>query len=136
MIVKNINDVDEKQILVFPYKGKENKVLNTTIKWLTQCCDPQMPSYGLRLFTIGPGGFVPIHNHEYLQTMYILSGKISVTSYTDNDEVREEKILEPNDFAYVPSMQPHSLKNIGDEPVKFLCCIAVLGEDELALANK
>ena len=68
--------------------------------------------------------------------MYILSGRISVTCYSDNDEVLEEKILGPYDFVYIPSMQPHSMKTIGDEPVKFLCCIAVLDEDELALADE
>jgi mannose-6-phosphate isomerase-like protein (cupin superfamily) len=71
-----------------------------------------------------------------VQTMYILTGKISVTSYNDIDEVLEEKILGPNDFVYVPSMQPHSMKNVGDEPVKFLCCIAVLDEEELALSRE
>jgi len=85
MIVKNINEIDEKQVLDYPYKGKSYKVGNTTIRWLTQCCDPQMPSYGLRLFTIGPQGHIPIHNHEYLQTMYILTGKISVACYNDKE---------------------------------------------------
>jgi quercetin dioxygenase-like cupin family protein len=135
MIVKNINDVDEKQISEFPYKGKNYKVGHTTVKWLSQCCDPQMPSYGLRLFTIGPEGHIPIHNHNYLQTMYILSGKISVTSYNDSDQPLKEEILGPNDFVYIPSMEPHSVKNIGDELVRFLCCIAVLDEDELALGK-
>lgn len=135
-MVKNVNDVEEKKVLEYPYKGRNYKVLNTTVRWLSQCCDPQMPSYGLRFFTIGPNGYVPIHNHHYLQTMYILSGKVSVTSYNENDEAQEEKVAGPNDFVYVPSMQPHSIKNIGDELVKFLCCIAVLDEDELALANK
>ena len=51
------------------------------------------------------------------------------------EQVQEVKILGPNDFAYVPSMQPHSMKNVGDESVKFLCCIAVLGEDELEFAK-
>ena len=136
MIIKNANDIEEKEILDFPYKGKKLKVGNTTIKWLTQCCDPQMPSYGLGLFTIGPHGYVPIHNHKYIQTMYILTGKIAVTSYNDHDEAQEEKILGPDDFAYIPSMQPHSMKNVGDESVKFLCCIAVLDEDELALSKE
>jgi quercetin dioxygenase-like cupin family protein len=136
MIIKSANDIAENQILDFPYKSKKYKVGNTTIKWLTQCCDPEMPSYGLRLFTIGPGGYIPIHNHQYVQTMYILTGKISVTSYNDIDEVLEEKILGPNDFVYVPSMQPHSMKNVGDEPVKFLCCIAVLDEEELAFSRE
>lgn len=28
------------------------------------------------------------------------------------------------------------MKNIGDEPVKFLCCIAELADDELVSANE
>ncbi len=136
MIVKNANDIEEKQISDYPYKGKNYKVGYTTIRWLTQCCDPEMPSYGLRLFTIGPQGYIPIHNHSYLQTMYILSGKISVTSYNDQGEPQEEKIIGPDDFVYIPSMEPHGMKNIGNEPVRFLCCIAVLDENELALSNK
>jgi quercetin dioxygenase-like cupin family protein len=136
MIVKNANDIEEKQISDYPYQGKNYKVGHTTIRWLTQCCDPEMPSYGLRLFTIGPQGYIPIHNHSYLQTMYILSGKISVTSYNDQGESQEERIIGPDDFVYIPSMEPHGMKNIGNEPVKFLCCIAVLDENELALSNK
>ena len=136
MIVKNANDIEEKQISDYPYQGKNYKVSHTTIRWLTQCCDPEMPSYGLRLFTIGPQGYIPIHNHSYLQTMYILSGKISVTSYNDQGEPQEEKNIGPDDFVYIPSMEPHGMKNIGNEPVKFLCCIAVLDENELALSNK
>ena len=135
MIVKNIDEIEEQQIVDYPYKGKKNKVGDTTIKWLTQCCDPQMPSYGLRMYTVGLQGYIPIHNHMYLQTMYILSGRISVTCYDKNDQVLEEKVLGPHDFVYLPSMQPHSMKNVGDEPVTFLCCIAVLDEEELALVN-
>jgi quercetin dioxygenase-like cupin family protein len=135
MIVKNANNIEEKQISEYPYQGKNYKVGHTTIRWLTQCCDPEMPSYGLRYFTIGPQGYIPIHNHSYLQTMYILSGKISVTSYNDQGEPQEEKILGPDDFVYIPSMEPHGMKNIGNEPVKFLCCIAVLDENELALSK-
>lgn len=137
MIVRNIDDIEEQRILDYPYKGKKYKVGNTTIKWLSQCCDPEMPSYGLRLLTVGLKGYIPIHNHPYLQTMYILSGRISVTSYDkNNDQVLEERVLGPHDFVYIPSMQPHSMKNVGDDPVRFLCCIAVLDEEELALADE
>jgi uncharacterized RmlC-like cupin family protein len=39
----------------------------------------------------------------------------------------------PNDLIYVPSMEPHSMKNLSDkEPATFLCCIANVYEDECA----
>jgi hypothetical protein len=69
MIVKNIGDIEGQQIVDYPYKGKKHKVGDTTIKWLTQCCDPQMPSYGLRLFTVGLQGYIPIHNHDWSDHM-------------------------------------------------------------------
>ena len=32
-------------------------------------------------------------------------------------------------------MEPHSMKNVGVEPVKFLCCILVLDAGELAIVS-
>ena len=47
------------------------------------------------------------------------------------DEKAEEKVLGPNDFVFVPSMEPHSMRNLSDnEDVTFLCCIANIYEDE------
>jgi hypothetical protein len=68
----------------------------------------------------------------YVQTIYILSGRIAVASYhPKTDERLEEKILGPNDFVFVPSMEPHSMRNLSDnEDVTFLCCIANIYEDE------
>jgi len=55
-----------------------------------------------------------------------------VTSYdpkTDNKV--EEKTIGPNDVIFVPSMEPHSMKNVSEtESVTFLCCIANVYEDE------
>jgi mannose-6-phosphate isomerase-like protein (cupin superfamily) len=64
--------------------------------------------------------------------MYILSGRLLVTSYNpETDEKVEEKIIGPNDLVYVPSMEPHSMRNLSDaENVTFLCCIANVYEDE------
>jgi quercetin dioxygenase-like cupin family protein len=30
----------------------------------------------------------------------------------------------PGDFIYVASLEPHGMKNVGDQPGTFLCCIA------------
>jgi mannose-6-phosphate isomerase-like protein (cupin superfamily) len=64
--------------------------------------------------------------------MFILSGRLLVTSYDlKTDEKVEEKIIGPNDIVFVPSMEPHSMKNLSEtENVTFLCCIANVYEDE------
>jgi quercetin dioxygenase-like cupin family protein len=132
MIVMNSNEVKESKIDTYPYKGKPLEVKNVWIRWLSQAGPKDSPEYGLRFFTIGPGGSIPIHNHFYVQTMYILSGRLSVTSYdAKTDDKVQEKIMGPNDYVLVPSMEPHSMKNLsGAESVTFLCCIANVYEDD------
>jgi mannose-6-phosphate isomerase-like protein (cupin superfamily) len=36
----------------------------------------------------------------------------------------------PGNFIYIKSMAPHGMKNIGQEPATFLCCICNVYEDE------
>jgi quercetin dioxygenase-like cupin family protein len=131
MFVINVNDRQDSKIETFPYKGKTLAVKNVWIRWLSKAGPQDSPEYGLRFFTIGAGGKIPIHNHFYIQTMYILSGRLLVTSYNaETDEKVEEKTMGPNDLVYVPSMEPHSMKNLSDvENVTFLCCIANVYED-------
>ncbi len=134
MIVLNVHDKKDQKIESYPYKGKPLQVKNVSIRWLSQAGPEGAPEYGLRFFTIGPEGEIPIHNHQYYQTMYILSGRLSVTSYDlETDRKAEEKIIGPNDFVFIPTMEPHSMKNLSDrENVTFLCCIAnVLDPDSL-----
>ncbi len=132
MIVLNVNDKKDQKIETFPYRGKALRVKDVWIRWLSQAGPEGAPEYGLRFFTIGPEGEIPIHNHLYYQTMYILSGRLSVTSYDlKTDEKVEEKIMGPGDFVFVPTMEPHSMKNLSDkEKVTFLCCIANVYEGD------
>jgi len=74
MYVINVKDKEDIKIETFPYKGKPLKVKDVWIRWLSQAGPKDSPEYGLRFFTIGPGGYIPIHNHLYYQTMYILNG--------------------------------------------------------------
>jgi quercetin dioxygenase-like cupin family protein len=133
MDILNVNDIEDRKIESFPYKGKPLEVKDVHIRWLTQAGPEDSPEYGLRFFTVGPGGEIPIHNHFYIQTMYIMSGQLSVCSYDGKtDEKKEEKIVGPNDVVFVPSMEPHSAKNTSDtESATFLCCIGCVDEQEI-----
>jgi quercetin dioxygenase-like cupin family protein len=132
MLVKQAQDVEERKITTYPYKGKPLPVKETYIRWLSQAGPKDSPEYGLRFFTLGPGGEIPIHNHQYYQTMYILSGKLSATSHdAKTDAPVEEKTLAPGDFIFVPSMEPHSIRNLSaTERATFLCCIGVVCTEE------
>jgi uncharacterized RmlC-like cupin family protein len=66
--------------------------------------------------------------------MYILSGQFECYQYDpQNDEVVKKIICGPGDFIYVPSLEPHGMKNISDtETATFLCCIAnVYDQDDV-----
>jgi len=132
MIVMNVNDKKDQKIQTYPYKGKPLPVKNVWIRWLSQAGAEGAPEYGLRFFTIGPSGEIPIHNHLYYQTMYILSGHIKCFQHDPKtDRIIEEKALGPNDFIFIPTMEVHSMKNVSDkENVTFLCCIANVYEEE------
>ena len=127
MEILNFKGCEDVKIEKFPFKGRQKDVTGTSIRWLSKYGDDGTgyPEYGLRYFTIQPGGEIPIHNHFYHQTMYILSGECECYPYDmESEEKKEICVTGPGDFIYVPSMEPHGMKNIGKEPVTFLCCIA------------
>ena len=132
MIVMNANEVKEQKMVTYPYKGKPQILKEVYIRWLSQVGPDGAAEYGLRYFTIGPGGEIPIHNHLYYQTMYILSGHVRCFKHdSKTDEIAEEKVLGPNDFVFIPSMEVHSMRNeSGQDPVTFLCCIANVYEED------
>lgn len=127
----NVNDRPDQKIESFPYKGKLLPVKEVWIRWLSQAGPQGSPDYGLRFFTIGPAGEIPIHNHFYHQTMYILSGMLLCCRHDpQTDEVVDSRVLKAHDLVYVPSMEPHSMKNLSEtEKATFLCCIANVYED-------
>ena len=128
-------DVNDVKIKEFPYKGKMLEVKGISVRWLSKCGNDGHgnPEYGLRLFTAEPGGEIPIHNHFYHQTMYILTGEFECWSFDpETDKLLTKKICGPGTSVYVDSMEPHGMKNTSNtEPASFLCCIAnVYDEDE------
>ena len=135
MEIMNMKEREEKRIESFPYKGQPLDVKGVTIRWLSQAgLDKDAPDYGLRFFTVAPGGEIPIHNHFYVQTMYILTGELSVASHDpQTDQKGEEKTVGPHDFVFVPSMEPHSITNLSKtEEATFLCCIANVYQEDAA----
>jgi quercetin dioxygenase-like cupin family protein len=129
MIVMNTADVPKIKIETYPYKGVPRPVKEVWIQWLSKVGPEGSADYGLRFFTVGPGGEVPIHNHAYYQTTWILTGRLTVYYYDENDNVTGEKEMGPNDFVYIPTMETHSMKNPSStEACTFLCCIANVRE--------
>jgi len=133
MEVVNWKDLAPVTIEKFPYRDELNNVIGVSIRWLSKSGKDKdgQPEYGLRFFTTQPGGEIPIHNHFYAQTMYILSGQFECWRFdSETDEMAETVIYNPGDSIYIPSMEPHGMRNTSDtEPGTFLCCICNVYED-------
>ena len=131
MKVVHWEECQDTKIEKFPYKDRINDVTGTSIRWLSRFGDDGSgsPEYGLRFFTIQPVGEIPIHNHHYHQTVYILSGKFECWAFDpETDELLEKKVCTPGTAVFAQSMEPHGMMNIGDEPGTFLCCICNVHE--------
>lgn len=134
MIIQNFQDCEAIKIDTFPYRGVTHDVKGISVRWLSKCGEDDMgtPEYGLRHFTAEPGGEIPVHNHFYHQTMYILSGCFECWQFDrETDDLVTSQIVGPGDAIYIPSMEPHGMKNLSStEPATFLCCIANVYEGE------
>ena len=127
MEAMNFGDRVEINVGQVQYKGTPQDVNGITVRWLSRVGTDASgnPEHGLRHFTIQPGGVIPIHDHFYHQTMYILDGQFECWEFDPKtDRVTETSVVGPGDFVYVAGMAPHGMKNIGDTPGTFLCCIA------------
>ena len=134
MEIVNWKECRDITIEKFPYRGTMRDVNGVSVRWLSKFGedDAGQPEYGLRFFTVQPGGEIPIHNHFYIQTMYILSGQFECWQFdSKTDEMVKKVVCAPGDSIYVPSMEPHGMRNISEkEAGTFLCCICNVYEDE------
>jgi len=124
--------VAAKKVETIVYQGKTYDVKGVTIQWLSKAGpDPASPAYGLRVFTIAPGGQIPNHDHFYVQTMYMLTGELIVFAHDrEKGGILEERRIGAHDFVFVPSMEPHSMINPSDtQEAVFLCCIGNVYEN-------
>lgn len=133
MNVLDWKECEDKKIDKFPYKGAMLEVAGTSVRWLSRFGEDGHgnPEYGLRFFTIQRGGQIPIHNHFYHQTMYILDGEFECWAFdSQTDKMIQKKQCGPGSSIFVPSMEPHGMKNISKEPAHFLCCICNVYDEE------
>ncbi|MGZ5403974.1 MAG: dimethylsulfonioproprionate lyase family protein [Nocardioides sp.] len=69
---------------------------------------------GFGLSLLAPGGRVPSHVHSYEETLYVIDGHVVVQ--TPGEAAR----LGPGGYGLIPIGVPHSLRNEGEHPVRFV----------------
>jgi quercetin dioxygenase-like cupin family protein len=69
----------------------------------------------LRLFKIDIKGYTPLEKHAHEHEVFILRG----TALLRGGD--QEFIVGPKSVIFIQSLEEHQFKNIGDEPLEFLC---------------
>jgi mannose-6-phosphate isomerase-like protein (cupin superfamily) len=64
--------------------------------------------------------------------MYILDGEFECWQFDpETDSIKKKVTCGPGTSIYIPSREPHGMKNTSDGPSTFLCCICnVYDQDE------
>jgi quercetin dioxygenase-like cupin family protein len=109
MIVGRVEKITKEPVAAEGSKG-------ASIQWLLGKQE-NVPHFYMRLVTVEPGGVIPLHNHDVIHEMYIVKGKGAVLRPDGETPVSE------GDFVYMPPNEVHGTRNIGSEPLQFICCI-------------
>lgn len=65
-----------------------------------------------------PGGGPPLHRHEPQELFYILEGEFEFPTIRDG-ELHTVRAT-PGDVVHIPNWIPHTYKNVGQQPGRFL----------------
>jgi quercetin dioxygenase-like cupin family protein len=94
----------------------EKEMQGASVRWLIGPAEGA-PNFALRYFEIAPGGWSSLDQHAHEHGVFILRGQGQVLLG------KEESTVAFGDVVYVSPYEPHQFKNIGDEPLGFLCVI-------------
>jgi quercetin dioxygenase-like cupin family protein len=88
-----------------------------TVQWLITAEDGAL-HYAMRLFTLEPGGLIPIHTHDTTEhEIFIVEGN---GTFTHGDK---EILVNIGDAIFVKPGEPHSFKNTSNTPLRLICVI-------------
>lgn len=76
----------------------------------------------MRIFTLGPGGYTPLHTHAWPHVNYVIEGSGTLVMG------EEEHRIGPGTYAFVPSNIKHQFRNEGDGEFKFICIVPKEGD--------
>jgi quercetin dioxygenase-like cupin family protein len=80
----------------------------------------QAPTFAMRLFEIGSGGYSPYHNHTFEHEVMILSGDIAIVT------PEGDRPVQVGDVALVAPNETHQFKNRSTtEPASFICLVPI-----------
>jgi len=96
------------------YTMDKERAYNVTVKHLLHK-GVGAKNLQLRLFKIDIKGYTPLEKHAHEHEVFILRGTALLRGGKQEIIVGSESVI------FIPSFEEHQFKNIGDEPLEFLC---------------
>ena len=97
----------------------ERGMQGVSVRWLIGPAE-NAPNFALRYFEVEPGGCTSLDQHAHDYGVMILKGRGQVLLGEEEFEIAF------GDIVYVSPDQVHQFRNVGDEPLGFLCIIPAL----------
>ena len=94
----------------------EEGIKDIKVRWLISKKDGA-ENFAMRLFEIQPGGYSPLHQHDWEHEVFVLEGKGATR------DKEKEKSFKEGDIIFIQPMEWHQFVNNGEKPLKFLCLI-------------
>ena len=110
---KHCTDIETIESKKEGFKGMFQRFL-----WST---DDGCQNFAMRLMEFEPHGHTSYHAHLEEHQFYFLEGEPAYVD-AEGNEIR----LKVGDTVYVPSDEPHQIKNTGDTGMKMICMIPIL----------
>lgn len=107
--------------------GKEMK--GVSVRWLIGRAE-RAPNFALRYFEIEPGGWSSLDRHAHDHGVVILKGRGQVLLAKNGTDCTSPLKLSFGDVLYIPPHEVHQFRNVGEEPLGFLCIIPAREERE------
>lgn len=98
------------------------EVKDIAIKWVIDD-KTGAPNFAMRIFDIAPGGYTPLHTHDWEHEIYIISGAAIAVGEGD-----EKRTVKAGDAVFVPGGELHQFRNEGAEVLKMMCLIPLSGK--------
>ncbi len=108
IVIKNCREVNIDEV-------KEG-AKDTYVQWLITEKDGAK-NFFMRLFTIEPGGYTPLHSHNWEHEVFILEGEGKVMSNG------KEMLFKSGDVIFIPPNEGHQFLNTGKNSLRFICLV-------------
>lgn len=102
-------DIEEKEVHM-------DGVKDTTIRWMLTK-DDGTPNFAMRMFTMGPGGHTPYHQHDWEHEVFIVEG----TGFLVTEDGEEP--MRAGDVIFMPANKMHQFRNGQEGKMRFLCLV-------------